>query len=234
MKDELRKQSAVQWLLWTALILALLGSLRHVAHTFTSIDNNVAWGWVQAVAVDAGLFALALGITQRRRLRRSTRWLWVGVGLFSGISIYANLYYGLTFTLNTLPPWMVNTRPYVLAATLPILVLYLAEIVGSDVSYIVKKVEREQRRTEQATQVTEQPASIERARAVHAEMVSSEQDQRRRQVVDILVGAPDIGATELSRQLGVSRTTVYNDLEALTEEGTISKNGQGYRVHERR
>ena len=58
---------SISTLLWLALVLALAGSLRHVAHTFTSIDDNTVWGLIQAVAIDTGLFALALGITQRSR-----------------------------------------------------------------------------------------------------------------------------------------------------------------------
>ena len=62
MRNELRKLTPVQVFLWIALVLALAGSLRHVAHTFASIDSNSTWGWIQAVAVDIGLFALALAI----------------------------------------------------------------------------------------------------------------------------------------------------------------------------
>jgi len=228
-KDELKRQSVVQWLLWTALLLALLGSLRHVAHTFTTIDGARGWGWLQAVAVDAGLFALALGITQRRRLKRSTRWLWVGVVLFSGISIYANLAYGLTFTLDDLPSWVVKSKPYILAATLPILVLYLAEVVGSDVSYYVKEVQKDQKKK---AKVDTQASGIEHARAVRTEQVDDERVQRQRQIVDILAEHPKTGPTALAEQVGASRTTIYKDLDDLREQGTIARNGQGYIVKE--
>jgi hypothetical protein len=56
----------VQYLLWLALILALVGSLKHLAAIFASIDGNIAFGWLQAVAIDAGLFALAYSIKVRK------------------------------------------------------------------------------------------------------------------------------------------------------------------------
>jgi biotin operon repressor len=232
MKDEIRKQSVVQWLLWIALLLALFGSLRHVAHTFRSIDNNAIWGWIQAIAVDAGLFALALGITQRRRLKRSTGWIWLGIVLFSVISIYANLTYALTHTLDNTPTWVLDIKPYVLAGTLPILVLYLAEIVGSDVSFYVKEVQKEQRKKGKQTKTTEQPAGIEHAQAVRTEQTTIARDERQRQLVDILTEQPGIGTTALAEQLSVSRTTVYSDLDTLIEQGTIARNGQGYKLCE--
>lgn len=233
MRDEIRKQSVVQWLLWIALVLALLGSLRHVAHTFRSIDNDAIWGWIQAIAVDAGLFALALGITQRRRLKRSTGWIWLGIVLFSVISIYANLAYALTHTLDNTPTWVLDIKPYVLAGTLPILVLYLAEIVGSDVSFYVKEVQKEQRKKGKPTKATEQPSGIEHAQAVRTEKTAiASRDERQRQLVDILTEQPGIGKTALAEQLGVSRTTVYSDLDTLIEQGTIARNGQGYKLGE--
>lgn len=230
MKAELRKPSLSQVLMWIALILALAGSLRHVAYTFTSIDGGRIWGFVQAVAVDVGLFALVLGITQRRRVHRPTRLLWLGIGLFSAISVYANLAYGLTFTLDSVPDWIVHSKPWVLAATLPVLVMYLAEVAGTDVSYMIKLAEREQRKAERKLTVdTETP--IDQARRVKAEQDSLQVDERRRQLVGILAEQPHIGATALAERLGVSRTTVYKDLDALADEGTISRNGQGYKVH---
>jgi len=238
----MRKLFSVHTLLWSSLLLALAGSLRHVAYTFTSIDANVVWGWVQALAVDAGLFALALAIQKRRRERRRTRLLWLGVTLFSAISVYANLAYGLTHTLDAMPGWVVSTRAYVLAATLPILVLYLAEIVGDDVNHAVRLAERERRKAERnAERLTEKMSSTTgvnatREQAEHARKVKAERDaatkaERLDRLVDILSVNPRIGPTALSELLNVSRTTVYKDLDTLIAGGRISKNGDGVVVH---
>lgn len=210
MRNELRKLSAVQWLLWLALILALVGSLRHVAWTFTSIDGVEFWGLLQALAVDVGLFTLALGIAQRRGKHLPTFWLWCGVVLFSAISIYANLAYGLRFVLNTLPAWIDNTRPYVLAATLPVLVLYLAEIVGG------AGVQSLDQQSEQ---------SIESVQHILTPTF------RQQQIVEIYREQPDISVTALAEQLNTSRGTIYKDLDTLINRGTIARNGRGYKVN---
>jgi hypothetical protein len=57
----------VEYLLWLSLVLALAGSLKHLAGIFASIDGNTVMGWLQAIAIDAGLFALAYSI-------RSVKW----------------------------------------------------------------------------------------------------------------------------------------------------------------
>ena len=232
---------SVRTLLWFALLLALAGSLRHVAHTFTSVDGNTAWGWVQAMAVDAGLFALALAIQMRRREGRSALVIWVGVALFSGISVYANLAYGLTHTLNTLPDWVVSTKPYVLAGALPILVLYLAEIVGSDVSHAKVEAEKEQKAAERKANKTSittpsvvQTAGIiptaeqaEQARTVKAEQDALSKGERLDKLLDIVTEQPGVGVSTIARELDVSRTTIYADIEQLTDAGQVEKNGNG-------
>ena len=73
---------SVQSLLWLALVLALVGSLRHVAWGFSTLERgDLLAGYVQAVAVDLGMLALALGIQSRKRQARGIRSLWVGVVL---------------------------------------------------------------------------------------------------------------------------------------------------------
>lgn len=150
----IKRMLNVQTVLWLTMALALLGSLRHVAWTFGSIDGNTWWGWAQAVAIDAGLVALALGIAKYRRVRRDTRWLWVGVVVFSAISVYANAVYGVSHDWRIpdsvltacawtaqIPDWLLAVKVLILAAPLPLLTLYLAEIVGSDVNREIQDAE---------------------------------------------------------------------------------------------
>lgn len=231
---------SISTLLWLALALALAGSLRHVAHTFTSIDDNATWGLVQAVAIDTGLFALALGITQRRRLNRPSRWLWAGVVLFTGISVYANLAYGLAFTLDSLPVWVTSSKPYVLAGALPLLVLYLAEIVGSDLSYAVKVAEqavkeaqkdaqKEARKAARTANGTEGfPMDLDAARAVRT--------ANKAQAIDRLLTFyetnPNASYSEAGRHIGRSKTTVGSYLSELETTGRVERNGNGVQVLE--
>lgn len=217
----------VQTLLWLALVLALAGSLRHVAHTFTSIDGDSVWGLVQAVAIDVGLFALALGITQRRRVNRPSRWLWVGVAIFTGISVYANLAYGLTFTLDALPVWVTVSKPYVLAGALPILVLYLAEIVGSDLSYAVQVAAKERKRAVKESSETEHfPMPIDQARAVR----SANKTQAMDGLVTFYRTNPDASYSQAGQAIGRSKTTVGAYLDELETAGRVERNGKGVEV----
>jgi len=129
MKSKFLTLFNVHFLLWLALALALAGSLRHLAATYATVDDNYPFGVVQAVAIDAGLFALAFSIRTRRAAKRTTKPLWAGLALFTGISIYGNLSYGLLAETGTLPQWIIASKPYVLAASLPILVLFLSELL---------------------------------------------------------------------------------------------------------
>ena len=129
--------------LWLAYILALSASVSHVAGAFATIHAPGEWaaGWAAAVAIDAGLAALAYSIQQRKRAKRPTKSLWGGVVLFAGISAYANVLYALQHTGDLF-------RAIVLAASLPLLVVYLGEVVSSDDAAAAEAAEREQRRAE--------------------------------------------------------------------------------------
>jgi len=160
--------------LWLALIVALAGSLQHVAWAFATLEqNNLILGYVQAIAIDIGLTGLAFGIQQRKRDNRATSILWLGVIGFSAISTYANLMHGLVYrsdiglhdwswlaqadvnvsvNLTNIFKWsslaLDVARPIFLSGVLPVLVTYLIEIVGSDVVY---QIEREERKEDKYT-----------------------------------------------------------------------------------
>lgn len=130
----MKKLFRAQNLLWLALALALTGSLTHVAWGFATLEQgNLVLGYIQAIAVDVGLFAIAVGIQQNRAQGRPTGALWGGVFFFSAISTYANLLHGLAFASPLVLPgweWLVALRPFLLSAVLPILVVYLAEVAA--------------------------------------------------------------------------------------------------------
>jgi DeoR/GlpR family transcriptional regulator of sugar metabolism len=55
-------------------------------------------------------------------------------------------------------------------------------------------------------------------------------EQRRARLVDILANENDIGVSTLANRLNASRTTIYNDLDALCQAGQVRKNGNGWEV----
>lgn len=192
----------VQSLLWLALILALSGSLKHLAAIFASIDGNVFMGFLQAVAIDAGLFALAYSIKVRKVANRSTKPLWFGVILFSGISIYGNLAYGLLAVDEILPHWIVVTRPYILAGSLPILVLFLSELLSDD------RQHAEAKRREEQIDIQDSKIATKTARVAELERILNQN--------------PKTTNSELATLLGVSRATIRN----YKTELAISDNGR--------
>lgn len=125
--------------LWLTFLLALISSMSHVAWTFSTLERpGQEWaGWLAAIAVDCGLASLAYAIQQRRRLnRRSTMSLWAGVIVLTSISAYANVIHALSVSGDLF-------RAVILSVTLPLLVVYMGEIVSSNDVAEAERIERE-------------------------------------------------------------------------------------------
>ena len=226
----------VNGLLWLALVLALAGSLKHLAATFTSIDGNTFFGYIQAVAIDAGLFALAYSIKVRKVAKRSIKPLWFGVTLFTGISIYGNLAYGLLATSGSLPGWILTSRPYVLAGSLPILVLFLSELLSDDRQYLAMESKKAAQRQAKQVAITTGKTELTTPKT---EILPSTNDnlvsvnngrqttkvKRMAELVILHKQNPHTTITELATLLNVSRGTVRNYVNELGIEP--AKNGNG-------
>lgn len=208
----------VNSLLWLALVLALAGSLKHLAAIFASVDGNYFMGWVQAIAIDVGLFALAYSIRVRKAANRSTRPLWGGVVLFSCISVYGNLAYGILSTTGQLPAWIELTKPFILAASLPVLVLFLSELLSEDRQHTIQSEQR--RPTVQSEQIKiEQPVQSSKSKQARVE-----------QLTEHLADNPECSISAAARVIGVSRGTVTTYVKQLKAEGVLSHNGNGWEV----
>lgn len=225
MRNALQPLLTVQTLLWLALLLALAGSLKHLAAIFASVDGNTPMGWVQAVAIDAGLFALAYSIRQRKAAKRSPRPLWFGVILFTTISIYGNLAYGLTAT-GSLPGWIVLIKPYILAGSLPILVLFLSELLSDDRQHAEREAAKEAAKAARQTakesgNTNELPPNAATLATVNAEKQAAK-EAKKEQLAALLAADPTATNTELATRLDVSRGTIRNYRQELAANG----NGQ--------
>lgn len=201
-----------QSLLWLALVLAMIGSLKHLTAVFASVDGDYLFGLIQAVAVDAGLFALAYSIRQRKAANKPTWFVWCGVALFSLISVFGNYIYGQTALGGNVPGWIVWLKPIVLAASLPVLVIYLSEIVSDN---------REHAKTEVAKPAAKPKAEVATRRVasgklseVNAEKVAAKESKLVK-MRELLTGNPDVSNTELATALEVSRATVRNYRQEL-------------------
>jgi hypothetical protein len=207
----------VQTLLWIALALALLGSLKHLAVVFSSVDGSTLMGWIQAIAIDAGVFALSMVLQKRRQAARPTAWVIGGIALFTLISVYGNLVYGLSHQSQlspNLPTWAAMPLPYLLAATLPVLVLFLASLVENDLTYEAKIADREAKRQARIDRQNSQinPDSVDTLTL--ARQVKKDNIDHRRQEILTLKGQ-DLTHQEIADRLEVSLSTVKNDLRQL-------------------
>lgn len=161
------KTKIINGVLWVAFVLAMVASIQHLASTFATAERaGSEWlGWVPAVAVDAGLAALAYTIQQRKKVGRPTAILWGGVVGFALISALANLYHALAIEAvanaaiaSFLESWgVLIAKALLLSATLPAMYIFLGEIVSGDdaaaaadaataAAKAIAKAEREQRR----------------------------------------------------------------------------------------
>lgn len=218
-KDKITRMGAINLVLWLAFVLAMGASIGHLAWTFGTVERP-GWeflGWIPAIAVDAGLAALAYTIQQRKKSRRVTLPLWVGVVGFAVISALANFYHALSVEGVVLfPDAIVYIKAAVLAATLPVMYIFLGEIISNDDAQMIAKAEqdeqrrinkeeREQRRLEMVAQNEQARLMLEQRR------LDAEQNKQQEQ------------ATEQQQEASKERTCL--------QCGTTFKNRQAYAAH---
>lgn len=203
----------VQIGLWLSLILALIGSLYHVAWSFSTLQGgDMRMGYVQAIAVDVGLAALTIGIQQRRRAGRPTGRLWAGVVLFAAISTYANLLHGFAHAeesmLASVPTWLKVMRPWLLSAALPLLVVYLSEIASED-DTARTNIERSVEAGDDETRTK-------------AEVGALSKEDAKRLIVVLHSDQPTLSQRELSERIGRSLSTTNEYIAELRSVGAIN------------
>lgn len=211
-------------LLYISLVLALAASLAHVAYAFSTVNNgDMTSGYISAIAVDLGMLALAGGINRRKVNKVSTRGLWAGVIVFSVISTYANWLSGISHVIpiqGHQDNWLVSLRPIILSAVLPLLVIYLSEVVSGDYQRHQEEIAREERKAVKQAQkpVSDAPNDTQNSVTVDPlakanETRQAQIDERREAILTLL----NDGKTqpEIAEAIGVSLATVKRDTKAL-------------------
>jgi hypothetical protein len=220
----------IQVALWLAMFGAMVGSIRHVAWSFSTLSGDIRWGYVQAIATDMGIAALAFGIQLRKRQRRKVWTLWVIMTVFAGISTYANLLYGIAHLTDIGVGELARWRPFIMAAVLPFMVLSLAEVVSEDLQYTAQEAEKAERKRRRAEKHREQSG----LQGDTVQLTGGDIDKD--DALDMLVTAvgenPEIPITHLAALIGKSRTTVYNYLDELEQSGRVKRLDSGvFRVN---
>jgi len=233
--------------LWAAYLLTLAASMGHVAWAFGTLEfAGSEWvGWLAALAVDAGLAALAYGVQQRKRARRSARDLWAGVLLFAAISAFANLLHamtavtGSTVTLATFGAIdaLALAKTVILSASLPLLVVYLGEVVSSDDAQAALEAERERQRTErrERQQDTRMPKVAESGDALaQANATRKALSEQATSTLLAFYGAnPGATQAQAAQEVARSRQWVSATLAQLERAGRVRRNGDGVEVADR-
>jgi len=256
----LTKQNITHAVLWLAYGLALAASLKHVAWAFGTLEfEGEQWnGWLAALAVDFGLAALAYAIQQRRRAKRPVWTLWLGISLFAGISAFANLLHAMTVQVGgqlvTVATFgqvdaLALAKAIVLSATLPLLVVYLGEIVSSDDAVAIAEAEQQAKRIERQTkrstvQPKQLPVQVETPQPPNEvtnqngnTQPKTVQPSTKAEAVDTLLKYldkhPTASLSEASGIVGRSKSTVGNYIKELETSGKLSKqNGSGWTVNQ--
>lgn len=128
-------------LLYAALILVFIASVRHVAYSYSTIDGGSMFvGYLAAIAIDLGLIVIA-----RAQARHPDRTLFrTGVVIFISTSVYSNWISGLAHNthfeytrysnelINYTVSFFVEARPFVLSMVLPVMILYLTEVIARE------------------------------------------------------------------------------------------------------
>ena len=136
--------------------------------------------------------------------------LWFGVGVFTGISVYGNLAYGLFASSGNFPSWVVATKPFILAGSLPILVLFLSELLSDDRQHAAKEAEKEAKKVAKQTRVTDGKTNNTANLATVNSDRTATKEERKRQLATLHEQRPAATVTELATLLDVSRGTVRN------------------------
>jgi hypothetical protein len=235
-------------------LLALLTyTLVHTGGLLARYVQPAVIGYVAAFGIEAAVVSLSLRIGELRRSKQSTGFFVFVLVAVVIVSAVANIAEGFTAvqgehlttqTIRQLDPIQAFIG---LAATglISLIVLALAEIIGTDVETAVKQAERERKRQPQSTLAdvetavqsepvlapnTDESASLERARAAKAEKDAMNKTEAMNALLLYVNDNPDASLADIGQQIERSKTTVSNYVQELAQNGRLERNGQGWQV----
>lgn len=217
-------------LLVVAFVAVLAASLSHTAWSFSTLEfsNGKIGGWMAAISLDLGLAILPASIAFLSKNKKDTRLGVAGLWLFLIVSVIANLTHatavalgvtnlsGVTVSAISSLDIIVALNVLIMSATLPLFVFILATIIKDFLQ--VKTDEK-----------TPAPAP--------APVVDEERVATRESVIIDFVGAGNAAGMSqnsltkhLADSIGVSQSTIRNELIKLERNGLLHRNGNGYEI----
>ena len=214
------KDAIIRLLLWLLMLLMLLASMRHVAWLFATIEGmNRASGWLGAVGFDFGIFLLTLIAHKHREGTAQRHFIRAGIYVNAVLSAIANVMYGVEHQVELVRVggWMWQLIPYVFALALPIMVVFLAEVLARGEEAEAKAYEREQRKVarEGGQGGTESGTALARP-AVDAARLTMEQ-----------IAQGVTAHRQICSNTGLGRGTVRQTIAQLVAQGALVKDAKG-------
>ncbi len=238
-----------------ATILSLLALLTYtLVHTGGLLARYVhpaIIGYVAAFGIEAAVVSLSLRIGELRRTKQSTGFFLFVLIAVVVVSAVANIAEGFTAvqdealtlaTVRTLDP----VQAFIgLSATglVSLIVLALAEILGTDVETAVKQADKERKRPTtgktikaETAVLAEEPQAdegeemnrLERARAVKAEKDAVSRAEALELLLGFVAEHPDASLSRIGRHINRSKSTVANYVQELQDAGQLRRNGEGW------
>lgn len=225
-----------------SLIALLIYTLAHTGALLSRYVTPGYIGYICALGIEMSIVSLSLRIGDLRKSQQSTAFFLFVLVSVVVVSAIANVSEGFS-TMYQEQLTLSNVRQLDFVQSLigvtstgliSLIVLALAEIVGTDVTQTVKLVEKERNKkvsltVESGENVTDSE-TIETARQAKMLQDSVTRSERLDSIVTALSLNPQMDVTELASQVGVSRQTVYRDLGELQQVGKVHKNGDGWGV----
>jgi hypothetical protein len=203
--------------LFCSLVALLVSGVDNVAHGFADVKptGSTLLHWGGAAAVELGVLALGLALSEASRHGRRLRRLQLGLVLFVGASIFANLDASLAALLNqpvtvsalrTLDGW-VTAKAVVLGALIPVLILAVLDALAMVM----------------ASHQTAPSALTDRSGPRLSTHPLSPPVDRSSTLLEAVTANPSVSASALARRLNVSRSTIYRWCESF---GILRIDGQ--------
>lgn len=195
----------------------------------------LGWPWpvaiVAAVIVESlglGATATALTLWDYNRSRRKVdpgAPVWVAAGL---VGVYFVIAVLLTVALDIVPTWAAYAP-----GLFPVLSLTGVTVLAlrSDHRRRLAAIAAERAERKAERQARRQVSSVKR-QSVNRKVDGRQSVQVSNELLTLYTGEPMATPTQAARALGVSRQTIYNQLEALEGAGRIRRNGHGVEVIE--
>jgi len=241
----------------TALLVFLLAigsfALSYNALQDMAVKNGIT-GWLSYVwplLIDASLIVFSLAVVNAHLQSESTVKQWLLVGLYTIGTVAFNVLHApdnlqsrvvaaiapvsLFFSFELL---MSQLKSSVQKYGLTLNVNQLTDLLHtrqSEVDRLIDTIEQlrvdiEQLKADKKVLNSVDFDTILQAQQGRQAQVEQDRQARLDTLVNILKSQPDVKVSTLADDLRVSRTTIYNDLSTLEQQGVINKNGSGYRV----